>query len=118
ATFYGNVISQTNDSSYERSRIISSLPESPNWGVSQWVSFLNSIQENRVECLRDSRNYSMGSFLWEYLLLNYTEEELHKAHIALKTKTWAEVAPVYLRRSAEQLTSEFASHLTSIFSRK
>jgi hypothetical protein len=118
ATFYGNVISRTNDSSYERSRIIVSLPNSRNWTVAEWVDFLKSIQGNRDECLKDSRNYSIGSFLWEYLLLNYTEEELHKAHIALKTKTWADVALSVLRKSADQLTTEFANHLTTIFSRK
>ena len=118
ATFYGNVISGTNDSSYERSRIISSLPNSPSWNESQWLETLNSFQSNGEECRKDSRNYSIGSFLWEYLLINYSEEQLHQAHIALKTQTWAGVAPLYLGKTSEALNLEFAKHMVSVMARK
>lgn len=117
ATFYGNVISGTNDGNFERSRILNSLPNSRLWTSLEWDQFLKAIQNNHDECRKDSRNYSIGSFIWEYLLMNYSEEQLHKVHIALKTQTWAEVALTHLKKSAEQLNSEFANHLTTIFKR-
>lgn len=118
ATFYGNVLSRNDDSSYLSSILLKMLPGSSSWSVSQWSQFLKSIQDNPNECYKENRNYVIGSFLWEYLLLNYTEEKLHKAHIALKTKTWVDVASSVLQKNADQFTIEFGTHMTTIFIRK
>ncbi len=117
ASFYGNVISGTNDSSFEKYRIIRSVPASPDWNSEDWLKFLKLIQNDRNECTKDSRNYSIGSFLWEYLLLNYSEEELHKALISLKTKTWKEVTLEVLNKDADALSQEMAAHLVSVLKR-
>ena len=117
ASFYGNVISGTNDSSYERSRIVKSIPDSPYWNTEEWIKFLNSMQDDRSECTKDSRNYSIGSFLWEFLLLNYSEEELHRAHIALKSRTWKEVSSEVLKKDAAGLMRDMAGHLVKVLQR-
>jgi hypothetical protein len=117
ASFYGNVISGTNNSSFERNRIIKSIPDAPIWNAEDWSKFLNLMQNERNECTKDSRNYTIGSFLWEYLLLNYSEADLHKAHIELRAKTWNEVASASLKKDANLLVQEMAGHLVSVFQR-
>lgn len=118
ATYYGNVLSGLGEVNFQKSRIVNTLPGSDKWNSEKWLQTLALFQTNQEECRRDSRNYFIGSFLWEYLLMNYSEQIIHQVHLALKEQTWSEVVPIFFGKSVDQLNQDLSHHMVSFFSRK
>lgn len=114
ATFYGNSLSMTNDHDWEYQRVISSIPDAKKKSADEWVQQLEYLQNNPDECRKDSRNYSIGSIMWEYLLLNYSEEVMHKILIYTKDHTWADATQQILGVSSTGLNRKLAEYISSL----
>ena len=114
ATFYGNSLSMTNDRDWEYQRIISSIPDAKKKSTDEWLQQLEFLQNNPDECRKDSRNYSIGSIMWEYLLLTYSEETMHKVLLYIKDHTWADATQQILDISSTGLNRKLAEYIASI----
>lgn len=114
ATFYGNSLSMTNDRNWEYQRIVSSIPDAKKKSSDEWLQQLEFLQANPDECRKDARNYSIGSIMWEYLLLNYSEETMHKILIFMKEHTWAESTQQFLDISSAGLNRKLAEYIASV----
>ncbi len=114
ATYYGNSLSMSNDRDWEYQWVVNTVPDARKKSAAEWHQYLEQLQRNTEECRKDRKNYSIGSILWEYLLLNYSEESLHKVLVFMKDRTWSQATEQILGISSSDLSLKLADYIAEV----
>ena len=114
ATYYGNSLSMSNDRDWEYQWVVNTVPDARKKSAAEWHQYLEQLQRNPEECRKDRKNYSIGSILWEYLVLNHSEENLHKVLIFMRDRTWSQATQEILGISASDLNLKLAEYIAEV----
>lgn len=114
ATLYGNVLSSVPRESDLR-RVRSSLSYSGTRTTNDWSRLLEQFRSEPSECYLDDRHYFLGSLIWEFLLIEYSEEALHRVLVEMNSTNWSAAIQRHLGINPQQLDQRIAQYLASVF---
>jgi len=115
ATLYGNVFSSVSRELDIR-RVRTSINDANSRTAEDWIQLLEQFRANPSECVRDNRHYFLGSLIWEFLLIQYSEELHHRVLVEMNSTSWASAIERHLKTTPQQLDRAIATYLASVFS--
>ena len=114
ATLYGNVFSSVPRESDLR-RVRTSIGDSGTRTATDWSRLLEQFRSQPSECYREDRHYFLGSLIWEFLLIQYSEEALHRVLVEMNSTNWTGAIQKHLGVNQQQLDQGIAQYLESVF---
>jgi len=114
ATLYGNVFSSV-PRELDIRRVQASITDAKSKTAEEWRQLLEQFRVSPSECYRDDRHYFLGSLIWEFLLLQFSEEVHHRVLVEMNSTSWAGAIERHLATTPKQLNQAIATYLESVF---
>jgi hypothetical protein len=100
----------------EKGRLAAAVPNAAKFTQAEWVKLIRDCTANNTFCFKNGLGYSVGWFAMEHLMSKISIAEMHKLSIEVAgSMTWQTAIPNYIKISADQLDSEIAEYLVSVY---